>query len=199
MFNLKSFFPTPRPIILLMVIFVTLFTTFTVVISRNLIYKLEELEIVEGEILSIEERTFTEKEWKNKYVGYKYVDNPRLVIQLKDLDSLITIDKATYSSFWEKLLDNTNLGNTAKIYKRSQGDEYRNPMQIEIGDEIILPLSFQNKWNVSSVVVFTLLILLCMYVLRKNVKTYRKMYLKEDKQYFKDKKYIKIINLWFNN
>jgi len=198
MFSLKKFYPTPRPIIFMMVIFITMFTTFTVDISLNIIGYLEELEIVEGEILSIEERMFTEKEWKNQYVGYKYVDRPRLVIQLKNLDSTITIDKTTYSRFWEKLLDNTNLGKTAKIYKRNQGEEYRNPMQIEIGDEVILPISFQNKWNVSLVVIFALLIFLCVYALNRNLKTYRRVYLKEDKQYFKEKKYMKIINLWFN-
>src|SRR5690554_1909969 len=69
MFSLKKFYPTPRPIIFMMVIFITMFTTFTVDISLNIIGYLEELEIVEGEILSIEERMFTEKEWKNQYVG----------------------------------------------------------------------------------------------------------------------------------
>ncbi|MEO9258267.1 MAG: hypothetical protein ABI207_07790 [Crocinitomicaceae bacterium] len=182
----------------MMVIFISVFTTFSILLSFNLNVKLSDLEFVEGEILTVKKRLFIEKEWKNIYVGYKYEERPRLVIKLKGSDSLFTIDRTTYSGFWQKLLENSNIGKTAKIYKRKYEEKYRNPMQIEIGDKTILPLSFHKKWDVSAFLVLLVLISICLYILKRNLKAYRKVCLKQDKQYFKDKKYTKIISLWFN-
>jgi len=160
--------------------------------------KLEDYKKVEGIFSHAELIIYQEWQYKNKYIGHKLVDVPRLTLFLIDHNITYTLGKQDYESFFGAIENKNNFGKSIKIYLRKTENEEMNPMQIEIDNEVVLPLSYHKRINKYLTVGATLLFLIAILGLFKYIRKYKNQYYDSDKALWQEgiRKKLSVAGKW---